>query len=125
MSDPIHISLTKVARLPDRPEGSLMTETETLAISTGYTIKGFAPEPPEVGKRFYVDRYERNGDRIQGAFSTSLVARIYADAEGRLTFDTQNSTYRLTQLPPATIEDTFNLPRGSWAAHVESTQSEA
>lgn len=92
-----HIVLTKMTRLPGRPDGDLHTLTENLLITEGYTIKGFYSDPPTIGKRFCVDRYERNGEKIEGAFSTSPVQSI---ERGKVTLiTTENSVYRMEELP--------------------------
>lgn len=92
-----HIRLTKITRLPDRPDGDIHTLTENLPITEGYTIKGFAPDRPIIGKRFYVDRYERNGTSIEGAFSTSPV-QGFDKRDGYTLITTENSVYRMEEL---------------------------
>lgn len=90
-----HIRLTKVTRLPDRPDGDLLpadSHTERGAIVEGYTIKGFYSEPPAIGKRFYVDRYERNGIKVEGEFSTSPVWDVEVKGD-KTAITTQNSIY--------------------------------
>lgn len=95
-----HIRLTKVTRLPDRPNGDLLpadSHTERGAIVEGYAIKGFYSEPPTIGKHFHVDRYERNGVQIQGMFSTSLVYGLHKK-DGYTLITTENSVYRMEEL---------------------------
>jgi len=95
-----HIRLTKITRLPDRPNGDLMpadSHTERGAIVEGYTIRGFYTEPPTIGKRFCVDRYERNGVKIEGEFSTSPVDG-FDRKEGYILITTENSVYRMEEL---------------------------
>ena len=92
------ISLIKVARLPDRPEGTLVTLDNWQPISTGYSIKGVYEIPPRVGHPFHVERHERNGVEMLGDFTTSIVQSI--TAEGSVTvLTTENSIYHMETLP--------------------------
>jgi len=95
-----HIRLTKVTRLPDRPDGDLMPSDLSIergAIIEGYTIMGFYTEPPTIGKRFCVDRYERNGVKIEGEFSTSPVWDVEVKGD-KTAITTQNSIYLMEEL---------------------------
>jgi hypothetical protein len=94
---PIHIQLTKVTRLPDRPDGDLYTLDNWQPITEGYTLKGTYLVAPKVGERFNVERHERNGVVALGDFSTSPVQSIVA--EGSVTvLTTLNSVYHMRTL---------------------------
>ncbi len=92
------ISLTKVARLPDRPDGDLYTLDNWQPISVDYHIKGTYVVAPRIGHPFHVERHERNGVVMLGDFTTSPVQSIVA--EGSVTvLTTENSIYHMRMLP--------------------------
>jgi hypothetical protein len=92
-----HIRLTKITKLPDRPDGDLYTLDNWQPIQVDYTIKGHYFVAPKVGERFNVVRYERNGASVLGDFSTSPVQSIeYGERVVLIT--TQNSVYRMEEL---------------------------
>lgn len=90
-----HIRLTKVTRLPDRPDGDLYTLDNWQSITEGYSIKGHYSVAPKVGERFHVERYERNGVKMLGDFSTSPVVSIEYGKTTLIT--TQNSVYLMEE----------------------------
>lgn len=92
-----HIRLTKITRLPDRPDGDLYTLDNWQPIQIDYTIKGHHSVAPKIGERFHVERYERNGVKILGDFSTSPVQSIEY-GEKTMLITTQNSVYKMEEL---------------------------
>lgn len=94
-----HVQITKLTRLPDRPNGDLLAIDYTGSIEEGYSIRGYLTAPIECGKRVFVDRYERNGIKIEGEFVSSPVAE-YGDLydDGRFCIRTENSVYLMEQL---------------------------
>lgn len=99
MNQPIHISLTKLSRLPDCPNGVLVTEGGESSIEVDYTIRGHYYEAPKRGQPFVVSRYERNGVPIYGVFTTSPVQLISRNDNGDLGIKTENSIYLMKTLP--------------------------
>lgn len=89
----IHVQLTKIASLPDRPDGTGAAGS----ITAGYVIKGYYLSLA-IGEPLTVIRYERNGEKVGGIFTTSPVKVFYGDPEG-ITVKTENSEYRLDFLP--------------------------
>ncbi len=94
-----HIQLTKLTRLPDRPDGQLMAWDRFGSIEVGYVIKGHYDSPPKIGEAFIVNRYERNGVKIDGEFSTSPVQLISRTDDGKTQIQTVNSIYVMENLP--------------------------
>lgn len=95
---PIRIQLTKITRLPDRPDGDLYTLDNWQPITEGYEIKGTYLVAPKVGERFNVERYERNGVKMLGDFSTSPVQLVEQQDEKTWLVTTENSVYRMEHL---------------------------
>lgn len=89
------IRLTKLTRLPDRPNGDLYSVDGHSSITEGYTILGTIDRMPKVGERFLVARTERNGIQMLGDFSTSPVVAIELEDDLVVVFKTQNSIYRM------------------------------
>lgn len=94
----IHAQLTKLSTLPEGildPNGAATGGP----LHDGYTVKGYYDKEPEIGQRFVIRRYERNGIHAEGIMSTSPVTLISRDAKGRINwFRTQNSVYLLTPI---------------------------
>lgn len=94
-----HVKVTKLTRLPDRPDGVVISwEQSDLAITEGYWVRGWANDAPKVGTRFVVDRYERSGVQMRGEFVTTAVEEV-TEIEGGWTIRTANSIYRVERLP--------------------------
>lgn len=95
---PIPVRVTKLSRLPNRPEGTLEAIEGVSAISEGYTLSGTCDRMPQVGRPFHVERHERNGVKIYGLFNTSVVQSIQPNDDGTLVIRTENSTYLVETL---------------------------
>ncbi len=67
-------------------------------ISTGYTLKGYILNAPEMGASFRVWRTERNGIEKPGIFESTKVLATVTFPDGTTLFQTANSTYRITPL---------------------------
>lgn len=93
-----HVKVTKLERLPDRPDGDLIGIDERGKITEGYWIKGHCSKLPTRGERFHVDRYERNGIKIIGDFTTSPVVLTSHTDDGKTQFKTENSIYEVEVL---------------------------
>lgn len=94
----LHVQVTKLTRLPNRPNGDLLAIDHIGSIEEGYTLRGYMT-PPKLGEPFRVDRYERNGVKAIGQFTTSPVQKIgdiYDD--GTFCIETENSVYQLEDL---------------------------
>lgn len=98
-----HIQLTKTASFPDRPDGTGAAGP----INAGYVVKGYCTHLPEVGERFNLTRYERNGVNIYGHMSTSPVSSVVFDDKGA-DLETENSRYRLDFLGQLTEVGNFS-----------------
>ncbi len=94
-SDQYHVKVTKIERLPDRPDGDFIGLNEGGPICEGYWIKGHCFELPTRGQPFHVDRYERNGTKIIGDFTTSPVQLTSHTDNGDIQFKTENSVYNV------------------------------
>lgn len=91
-----HARLTKLVGLPGgivEPFGARGAGP----IVEGYEVKGYFDNLPTVGHPFLMARYESNGVRVPGIFTTSPVAKVEEDEKG-VTFETHNSKYRLEYL---------------------------
>lgn len=86
----IHARLEKLGILPDAAHPNP-------AIWDGYFVMGYYAHAPEVGQRFEINRYERNGVVIDGIMTTTPVAQV-TQVPGGFEFETANSRYRLTHL---------------------------
>lgn len=96
--DLVHAQLTKLSTLPDadiHPAGARGLGP----ITDGYTVLGHYANPPKLGEHFVLNRYESNGVKVPGVYSTSPVMLISREDHGSIGFKTMNSIYRLTPLP--------------------------
>lgn len=83
----------RLTKLSTRPEGTVDPEgSPTGPIGDGYTVLGAYDKPPTVGQPFAMWRYERNGVKVFGQFTTSPVTKVYDGG-----FETENSVYKLEQ----------------------------
>ncbi len=97
-----HVKITKLTQLPERPNGDLIAWDQfggNGSIVEGYWVKGHAVLPPKVGERLTVDRYERNGTKMIGEFSTSPVESVQPNDDRTLVVRTENSVYLVETLP--------------------------
>jgi len=95
----IHAKLVKLSTLPGAdidPFGARGNGP----IEDGYTTLGHYGQPPKLGDRFVLYRYESNGVAADGVYTTSPVMLISREDSGNIGFKTMNSTYRLILLPP-------------------------
>lgn len=69
------------------------------SIPLSYWVEGYLVTDVEPGKCIVIDRKIRNGERIDGAFQTSLIASVTPVANGSLRLETQNSVYILSKAP--------------------------
>lgn len=101
--------LVKVTKLkavgdPDVPtpkwEGYVVGQDNGLvSLPVDYTIKGIERYKPEAGKIYSVRRTERNGKKVTGEFTSSLVKSIVTNLENdNLIVTTQNSVYTVEYL---------------------------
>ena len=96
-----HVQITKFAVNPDGAKAGDMAswkagtdnnpENESLPVE--YTIKGFLLDDIRVGESVTASRYERNGIKVAGLFTSSPVMEI-----GDGMFKTRNSLYRITRI---------------------------
>lgn len=96
-----HSELTKLSTLPNGeldPQGAAAGGP----LFEGYTIKGYHEKMPVVGEVFTIERYERNGERIWGVLTTSIVNHVTEFDSGVVQFQTRNSIYRLKKIDIAT-----------------------
>lgn len=96
MSTPVKV--TKLSRLPNRPEGDLLAIDHSAKITEGYWLKGVCTQMPQIGEVFYVERHEQNGVKISGDFNTSPVRSIQPNDDGTLVVGTENSVYLVETL---------------------------
>lgn len=98
------ITLQKL-RPRENPDAPTSTDTSKQAENipenqspwTGYTVKGRALDEPEVGRCFFVQRHERNGEEIEGYFRTSPVTNIEDVSDREKILTTRNSVYLYTR----------------------------
>lgn len=64
------------------------------SLPVGYTIEGKLMRNVEVGKTLFLERHKRNGEAVFGMTETSEIIAIQGDI-----LLTQNSVYRVTELP--------------------------
>lgn len=96
------ITLTKLhaSENPDAPTSTDRSKQaeeipDTESPWEGYTVKGRALGEPEVGRCFFVQRHERNGEEVAGYFRTSPIVRIEELTHSEKILTTRNSVYRL------------------------------
>lgn len=93
----IHSELTKYSTLPNGeldPQGAAAGGP----IFDGYTVKGYHEKMPIIGETFTIERYERNGERIWGKMTTSVVQAVTQFPNDVVQFQTRNSIYLLKKL---------------------------
>lgn len=94
------ITLKKL-RPRENPDAPTATDTSKQAEEipnnqspwTGYTIRGEPLGAPEIGRRFFVQRKERNGEEVEGYFRTSPVTDVEDVSDNEKVLTTRNSVY--------------------------------
>lgn len=86
----IHAKLTKVGTV-DEP-----LHQHNIIIA-GYEVKGFYEDEPTIDDCFRLFRYEKNGEKVFGFFTSSPVKKIDKTENG-YKFETFNSIYELEHL---------------------------
>lgn len=87
-----HVTVTKIQDKGTIKEGESLSHP----IFEGYTIRGLVQALPEVGQRWIVTRYERNGVQTPGIFTTTEVTDVYHNENTRVVLaETNNSAYRI------------------------------
>lgn len=94
-----YVKVTKLERLPDRPNGQLVAVDKTSEITEGYWLIGYTDRMPTIGERFVVERHNRNGVEALGEFSTSPV-EAFDTHDSWIEIRTLNSVYRIDLLNP-------------------------
>jgi hypothetical protein len=87
----IHIKLTKLARLPDRPNG----DSPIGEMTEGYTVWGHCIDMPKCGEVFNMTRYKRNDVLAYGLFNTSVIQEVHYGLNKPTLLVTENSVYEL------------------------------
>ena len=96
MMDSIHARLTKLSTLPGATINSLGARGNG-PIEEGYEIKGYYFDVPTIGQPFRMMRYESNGTKAFGIFTTSPVD-AFETIDDSIVFRTANSTYQITPI---------------------------
>lgn len=100
-----HVKLSKLNALddanvvtPDWDQYELGENNPGYSVPTGYFVKGYLARALLPGRPLLVERYERNGERVQGYMETSTVQTVELLSENKIIFATDNSRYCLTFL---------------------------
>jgi hypothetical protein len=100
-----HVELTKLGD-KDSPEVptpawdkyKLGERNDGLSVPSGYSVKGHLIRGVNPGFSVLVERYERNGETIDGYMETSTVKEVEHKSPWKIVFTTRNSRYCLTFL---------------------------
>lgn len=95
-----HVSVTKIgvtekAEFPT-PQKVNYFQGEVngpVSLPMDYNLRGFLASVPLIGKTLNVDRYERNGTKVSGLFTSSTILNIIDDR-----IYTRNSVYLIKSL---------------------------
>ena len=79
-----------VCQTPSEHEYQTLKDQAIISLPVDYWVEGYLLQEPEVDKPVVVEREIRNGIKVSGLFTTSLVVEVLEDG-----FKTLNSVYKL------------------------------
>lgn len=105
MNAGVHVQITKLKALPEAQVSTATWaeyhpgEDNEKSPPVDYTLKGVLAADVVVGAPMFASRYERNGERVTGTFSTSVVTKVIGNC-----VYTRNSLYIVKILSEPTSE---------------------